>query len=178
MAMKPLKFCPQCATLLADTDHGGLTRRACPAAQCGYVHWDNPVPVVAAVVEHQGGIILARNALWPMKFYGLITGFLEKSDPSPEQAVQREVMEELGLTATAAHFIGHYPFPRMNQLLIAYHVPAEGEIVLGEELSEWRRIAFDKAQWWPQGTGLALRDWLRGKGYDPQAMQWLSADKK
>lgn len=148
-----------------------MRRRACATPQCGYVHWDNPVPVVAAVVEHEGGIILARNALWPIKFYGLITGFLEKSDPSPEQAIQREVMEELGLTATGVHFIGHYPFPRMNQLLIAYHVPAEGEIVLGEELSDWRRVAFEKARFWPQGTGMALRDWLRSKGYDPQPME-------
>lgn len=168
---KPLNFCPQCGKPLLNQDHGGLTRRACADSGCGWVHWDNPVPVVAAVVEHEGGIILARNKLWPVKFYGLITGFLEKSDPSPEQAIQREVMEELGLTATAASFIGHYPFPRMNQLLIAYHVPAEGEIVLGEELSEWRRVAFEKARYWPQGTGAALRDWLRGRGYDPQPME-------
>ena len=169
---KPLAYCPVCAKSLRGQDHGGVTRRACPDAACGWVFWDNPVPVVAAIVEHEGGIILAHNKLWPVKFYGLITGFLEKSDPSPEQAVQREVMEELGLTATATHFIGHYPFPRMNQILIAYHVPAEGEIVLGEELSAWRRVAFAKAQFWPQGTGLALRDWLRTKGYDPQPMEF------
>lgn len=168
---KPWKFCPQCGGPLAQEEHGGLTRGACSAAGCGFVHWDNPVPVVAAIVEHEGGIILARNKLWPMKFYGLITGFLEKSDPSPEQAVLREVMEELGLSASQAHFVGHYPFPRMNQLIVAYHVPAAGEIVLGEELSEYKRVEHAKARFWPAGTGFALRDWLRSRGFDPQPME-------
>lgn len=170
--MTSFRFCPQCGQPLQEQHHGGLARQACTDVRCGYVHWDNPVPVVAAVVEHEGGIILAHNTLWPMRFFGLITGFLEKSDPSPEQAVQREVMEELGLVATAAHFIGHYPFPRQNQIIIAYHVPAEGEIVLGDELDEWRRIAFDQAVFWPAGTGFALRDWLRSRSYDPQPMPW------
>ncbi|HUP92397.1 MAG TPA: NUDIX domain-containing protein [Solimonas sp.] len=167
---KTWKHCPQCGQPLATQDHGGLARGACTDAACGFVHWDNPVPVVAAVVAHEGGVILARNTLWPMKFYGLITGFLEKTDPSPHEAVLREVKEELGLDGSAAHFIGHYPFPRMNQLIIAYYVPAAGEIVLGEELSEWKRIAPESARFWPGGTGFALRDWLRGRGFDPQPM--------
>ena len=82
----------------------------------------------------------------------------------------REVQEELGLRGTAANFIGLYPFARMNQLLIAYHVPAEGRIVLGEELSEYKRIAPETARYWPAGTGFALRDWLRARGHDPQPM--------
>jgi len=134
------------------------------------VHWENPTPVVAAIVEHEGAIILARNRAWPMKFYGLITGFLEKEDSSPDEAARREVKEELGLDAIGSSFVGHYPFPRMNQIIIAYHVPANGEIVLSEELVEYKRIDFDKARYWPGGTGFALRDWLRTRGLDPQPM--------
>ena len=82
----------------------------------------------------------------------------------------REVNEELGLRAVQPpHFIGHYPFERMNQLIIAYHVKAEGEVVLNEELAEWRYVPFDRAKYWPAATGLALRDWLRSQGYDPQS---------
>lgn len=167
---KTYKFCPQCGQPLATGQHGDAERLACNEAACGFVHWDNPVPVVAAIVEHEGGVILAHNKLWPMKFYGLITGFLEKHDPSPEQAVIREVKEELGLDGAAANFVGHYAFARMNQILIAYHVPAAGHIVLGDELSEWKRVELAKARYWPAGTGLALRDWLRGRGYDPQPL--------
>ena len=165
------KFCPRCAAPLQRAVHGGAERLGCTRPDCGYVNWDNPTPVVAAIVEHDGAIILARNRAWPMKFYGLITGFLEKDDPSPEDAVRREVKEELGLDAAVANFVGHYAFQRMNQIIIAYHVPAAGEIVLGEELVEYKRIEPAKARYWPAGTGHALRDWLRGRGFDPQPME-------
>jgi NAD+ diphosphatase len=170
--MNPLfKFCPRCGGALQAAPHGGTQRLACPESRCGYVHWDNPTPVVAAIVEHEGAIILARNRAWPMKFFGLITGFLEKEDPSPEEAVRREVKEELGLEATGSTFVGHYAFQRMNQIIIAFHVPASGEIVLGEELVEFKRVEPTQARYWPAGTGHALRDWLRSRGYDPQPLE-------
>jgi NADH pyrophosphatase NudC (nudix superfamily) len=169
--MNGFKFCPRCATPLQPAEHGGAKRMACGREGCGFVHWENPTPVVAAIVEHEGAIILARNRSWPAKFYGLITGFLEKEDPSPEEAVRREVKEELNLDATGSSFVGHYAFPRMNQVIIAYHVPAAGEIQLSEELSEYTRVAPEKALYWPGSTGFALRDWLRGRGYDPQPME-------
>ena len=49
---------------------------------------------------------------------------------------------------------------------------AEGEIILGDELDEWRRVAFEQAKYWPAGTGFALRDWLRTQGHDPQPLEW------
>ncbi|MEY4427346.1 MAG: hypothetical protein RLZZ182_35 [Pseudomonadota bacterium] len=143
----------------------------CPAPACGFVHWDNPTPVVAAIVEHEGELILARNKAWAVPFFALITGFLERSDPSPAEAVMREVKEELGLDAQGAHFVGHYRFERQNQIILAYHVPATGQITLGDELADYRRIAPAKARYWPVATGLALRDWLLSQGHQPQAFE-------
>jgi NADH pyrophosphatase NudC (nudix superfamily) len=148
----------------------GVPRHACPDESCAYVQWENPVPVVAAVVEHEGAIILARNRAWPVPFYALITGFLEKTDPSPEEAIEREVMEELGLQAQGTHFIGHYAFARQNQIILAFHVPATGVITLNDELVDYKRIEPAKARYWPSSTGLALRDWLLKQGHTPQAM--------
>lgn len=160
------RYCPRCAHPLIRREHGGIARDACPDTVCGFVHWDNPTPVVAAVVEHEGQIVLARNAQWAHRFFGLITGFLERNE-QPEQAVLREVEEELGLRAHSPSFIGHYDFERMNQLIIAYHVIGEGEIRLGEELSEFIRVPPEKARYWPAATGLALRDWLHARGHRP-----------
>jgi NAD+ diphosphatase len=161
------RFCPRCGEALAVANVDGASRAHCPDKACGYVHWDNPVPVVAAIVEHEGRIVLARNKLWPPKMFALITGFLEKDDPDPAAGVLREVQEELGLKGRVADFVGHYPFPRMNQLIIAYHVVGEGEIVLGEELVEYRKIAPEKLRPWPAATGLALRDWMLKRGLTP-----------
>ena len=150
-------FCPRCAGPLATRDLAGLPRRACTF--CDFVHWDNPAPVVAALVERDGLIVLARNHAWPEKSFGLITGFLER-DETPEQAVAREVKEEINLDADGVRLIGVYPFARKNEVIIAYHVAAKGEIALNEELAEYRLIAPEKLRPWEFGTGLAVADWL------------------
>ncbi|MGQ0697798.1 MAG: NUDIX domain-containing protein [Panacagrimonas sp.] len=165
------RFCPQCAQSLESVEMGGAKRQVCVASRCGFVFWDNPTPVVAAIVEHEGKIVLARNAAWPATWYALVTGFLER-DEDPEQGVMREVKEELGLDAQSATYVGIYEFRRMNQIIIAYHVPATGTITLNEELVDYRHEAFDQVRYWEAGTGYALRDWLRGKGYDPQVVDW------
>ena len=166
----PVRFCPQCGQPLHAVDVNGQLRQRCVAAGCGYVHWDNPTPVVAAIVELDGIIILARNKSWPEKMYGLITGFLEKGE-TPEQAILREVREELGLDAVAAHFIGNYAFFEMNQLILAYHVPARGKITLGDELADFRQVPVERLKPWTLGTGPAVRDWLARRGQPSEPME-------
>ncbi|MEF8699047.1 MAG: NUDIX domain-containing protein [Candidatus Accumulibacter sp. UW26] len=156
--MSDWRFCPLCRAELATRDFGGLPRRCCRAA-CGFVHWDNPAPVLAALVELDGRIVLARNHAWAPGAFGLITGFLER-DEDPAAGVAREVSEELGLAATAVTLIGVYAFARKHEVIIAYHVLAEGEIRLNEELAEYRLIAPAKLKAWDFGTGLAVSDWL------------------
>ena len=156
------RFCPQCGGALEMREAGGLPRPTCPDEACGFVLWDNPVPVVAALVEYEGRVVLARNVAWPENSFGLVTGFLER-DEAPEAAVAREVAEELGLAVSAVSLIGLYPFARMNQLLIAYHVVAQGQIVLNEELAEVRLIEPGRLKPWDFGTGLAVADWLKSR---------------
>jgi NAD+ diphosphatase len=71
--------------------------------------------------------------------------------------------EELGLTARLNGFIGCYPFYPQNQLILAYDVEAEGQVVLNHELADYRIIAADKLRPWEFGTGLAVRDWLAAR---------------
>jgi NADH pyrophosphatase NudC (nudix superfamily) len=165
--MPEYRYCPQCASPLAEEERGGSLRRVCAAEGCGFVHWNNPAPVVAAIVERDDHIILVRSHGWPEGWYGLVTGFLEHGE-MPEEAVLREVEEETGLEAELAGYVGMYPFYRMNQLLIVYHVLAgPGDIRLDEtELSDWREVPVEKVRPWPQGTGVALRKWLAARGYE------------
>lgn len=155
------RFCPCCATPLTRQVLGERERASCAA--CGWVHWDNPTPVVAALIEVAGRILLARNRAWPEKMFALVTGFLER-DETPLQAVAREVAEETALSTTSAELIGVYEFTRKNEVIIAYHVMAEGEIRLGEELVDYRLIEPARLRPWPLGTGLAMADWMRGRG--------------
>jgi NAD+ diphosphatase len=161
--MKEMRFCPYCASQLERRDLGGRERSACPAPACGFVHWDNPVPVVAALIEHEGSVIMVRNQGWPEKMYGLVTGFLEKGE-RPEEGVLREVREELGLDASLAGFLGNFSFFEANQLLIAYHLTASGEIRRGDELAEVKLIPAEKLKPWPFGTGFIVKAWMEKRG--------------
>jgi len=169
------RFCVNCATALApiavEEDGGAKTRLRCPA--CGWTHWNNPTPVLAAVIElvdREGQVLLARNAAWPGKFYGLITGFMEAGE-TPEEGITREVGEETSLTVDSLSLIGVYEFLRMNQVIIAYHVAARGEIVLSPELVSYRLFEPASINCWPAGTGRALADWLRSRGIEPRWME-------
>jgi len=169
------RYCPQCATplqaLAAEEDGGAKTRLRCPA--CAWTHWNNPTPVLAAVVEcaDQGGrILLARNAAWTQRMFALITGFMEAGE-TPEQGIRREVGEETALQVDATSLIGVYDFQRMNQVIIAYHVVARGEVRLSPELAEYKLYAPEAVRCWPAGTGYALADFLRSRGHVPQFIE-------
>ena len=164
---RPFKFCPRCAQPLETTHLDGVERQRCPDKACGFVHWNNPVPVVAAVIEHEGRVLLARNTLWPAKFFGLVTGFLEKNE-TPDVGVLREVKEEVGLDGKIEGFVGHYGFHQMNQLIIAFHVTASGPITLNDELAEYKLLPPEQVRPWPSGTGHAMRDWLIARGHRPE----------
>ncbi|MEM6343318.1 MAG: NUDIX hydrolase [Bacteroidota bacterium] len=171
--MREYKFCPLCGTPLIQAMHGGRLRASCPNKECGFVHWNNPVPVVGAIVERDGNLIFVQSIGWPSSWYALVTGFLEAGE-HPDDAVLREVKEEIGLDAKIGSFIGMYEFHRRNQLLLIYHVVAEpGEIRLDEtELADYKFVPIEKAQPWPAGTGVALRDWLRTRGYERDFIQF------
>lgn len=156
--------CPRCAAPLAErrADGDDRARLACPADGCGFVHYDNPTPVAAVIVEHGDDVILARNRGWPAGMFSVITGFVERGEHPAETAV-RETAEELGLRASDPTLVGLYTFAPMNQLLIAYHVRAEGEVVLGHELAEFKRVPVAKLRPWPIGPGPAVADWLRAR---------------
>ena len=170
--MTDFRFCPQCATPLAlierEEDGGAKARLRCPA--CDFTHWNNPTPVLAAIVQVGDKVLLARNAAWQHRMFALITGFMEAGE-TPEEGIRREIAEETGLTVTALKLIGVHDFQRMNQVIITYHALAEGQIVLSPELAEYKLLAPEQVRCWPAGTGFALADWLRSIGIEPQFME-------
>jgi NAD+ diphosphatase len=170
------RFCPRCATTLEwiteQEDGGPKARLRCTA--CPFTHWNNPTPVLAAVVEctDQGGkLLLARNAAWSGPLFALITGFMEAGE-TPEDGIAREVLEETNLQVESLSLISVHDFQRLNQVIIAYHVKAHGEVKLSPELAEYRLFAPSEVLCWPSGTGHALAHWLRARDIEPRYMEW------
>lgn len=165
------RFCPSCATplaLIGQEEDGGYTERL-RCVGCGFTHWNNPTPVLAAIVELDGRVLLARNAAWEHRMYGLITGFMEAGE-TPEAGIRREIAEETSLDVSQLTLVGVHDFQRMNQVIITYHAVAHGTVRLSPELVDHRLLAPEQVRCWRAGTGLALADWLRGRGIEPLFM--------
>ena len=169
------RFCTNCGTglhlLSVDEDGGPKQRLRCP--DCGWTHWNNPTPVLAAIIEcsdRDGQVLLARNAAWSGRMFALITGFMEAGE-TPEEGIAREIMEETALTVEQLTLVNVSDFQRMNQVIITYHAVAHGEIRLSPELAEYKLYAPADLRCWRAGTGLALAQWLRSRGHEPQFIE-------
>lgn len=167
------RFCPQCATSLEwisqAEDGGDKLRLRCMA--CDWTHWNNPTPVLAAIIEYRGQVLLARNAAWSGRMFALITGFMEAGE-TPEEGIAREIKEETNLDVLSLDLVGVADFQRMNQVIITYHAVAEGEISLSPELVEYKLLDPQDVMCWPAGTGLALAQWLRARGIEPRFIEF------
>ena len=159
-----MKYCPECAALVVPQVIGGRERQVCPA--CGYVFWNNPTPVVGAIVELGSNVLLTRKREWPAERWGLVAGFVEAGE-TMEEAARREVQEETGLQAEVLELVGVYTLLARNQVYIVYRLRAAGAWQVGEELEALREFNRDEvaalvALLPPQsGAGRALQEWLR-----------------
>lgn len=165
-----MRYCPRCARELGCKFIDGRERMVCADRSCGYVAWENPIPVVAALIELENGLLLARNKAWPRGMYSIITGFLER-DETPEAAVLREVREELGLAGSINSFLGYYPFFEMNQLVLAFHVQSEGKPKLGAEIADVQIVAREQLQSWSRDMLQQYRVWAGQNGVHPAAVE-------
>ena len=108
--------------------------------------------------------LLKHQALPDTYFYlPLWATILQFILPLGDQSVLREVKEELGLDGEIVSFVGHYAFEMRNQIIFAYHIRVEGEIVLGDELESIKAIPPEQVRPWSLGTGPALKDWLSSR---------------
>ena len=92
-------------------------------------------------------ILLARNAMSTSGFFSALAGFLEAGE-SIEDAVHREVFEEVGLRVKDLRYFGSQPWPFPHSLMIAFTAEyAGGEIRVDEaEIAE--------AHWYGPGDAL------------------------
>jgi ADP-ribose pyrophosphatase YjhB (NUDIX family) len=96
MTLSPYRFCPVCALPLAEGMIEGRIRLHCRS--CGFVRYENPLPVVVAVAVERGKFLLIKRGIPPKKgYWGCPSGFVESGE-TPEEACLRELWEEAGVS--------------------------------------------------------------------------------
>jgi NAD+ diphosphatase len=128
------RFCGQCGGATQPlADHRA---RRCP--QCELDVHPRLAPAVIVLVERSDGrVLLARNTRFPTAFYSCLAGFVEPGE-TLEEAVQREVREEVGIEVTGARYFGSQPWPFPHSLMIGFVAEfASGELRPdGDEIAE------------------------------------------
>jgi NAD+ diphosphatase len=119
-------FCGRCGsqTELA----AGERARGCP--NCGATYFPRINPAVIMLVERAGRMLLARNKLFRGPFYSCLAGFVEPGE-SLEEAVAREVLEEVGIEIEGITYSASQPWPFPSQLMIGFYARhRSGEITV------------------------------------------------
>ena len=140
MPTKSPKYCPICSSELTPREAGGRLRSAC--ANCGYVHYVNPVPGVGLLIEKDGGLVLIKRRNPPHQDeWTLPSGFVE-ADESAEEGAIREAEEETGLKVEIIELAAINSFPEgppVSGIMIFYRMrPIGGELKAGDDASDAR----------------------------------------
>ena len=133
---------PHCARCGARTEaaYAGHVRR-CP--RDGSEHFPRTDPaVIMAVVDADERLLLGRQQRWPPRRFSTLAGFVEPGE-SLEQAVRREVAEEVGVDVGALRYLGSQPWPFPSSLMLAFVASARTTVlrVDGDEIAEARWVS-------------------------------------
>ena len=126
--------CPRCGTA-TQVEQGGWARR-CP--QDGSVHFPRTDPAVIMLPTRGEQCLVARQGAWPPGRFSCLAGFVEPGE-SLEQAVVREVAEEVGLRVLSGSYVASQPWPPASLMLAFEAVVAPGDVGPGDgEIAETR----------------------------------------
>ena len=135
------RFCPNCGAATAPVQAGW--RRDCPV--CKAEHFPRTDPVVIMLPIKGERCVLGRSPRFPPTMWSCLAGFCEPGE-SIEEAVRREVAEEVGVTCTQVKYFASQPWPFPSSLMIGCHAAAVGDdIVIDESEIEDARW-FDRAE--------------------------------
>jgi ADP-ribose pyrophosphatase YjhB (NUDIX family) len=128
--MKTYQYCPACSQQLSRVVDGR------PACECGFVHYNNPVPVVAVMIPREEGLVLVQRGVPPFKGeWCMPCGYINEHE-IPKVAAVREAREETGLDVRLEQILCVCnPMPgEINQLTITYLARAVGgELRAGDD---------------------------------------------
>ena len=114
------KFCGKCGTrtrLKPD-------ERAIQCPVCHTVVYPKISPAIIVAIVSKNKILLARNSNFPGNWYSLIAGYADIGE-SLEEALVREVKEEVGLDVKHIRYYKSQPWPLSSSMMIGFIAEAD-----------------------------------------------------
>jgi NAD+ diphosphatase len=104
--IRACKHCPLCGSADYRLESPGY--RCC--LSCGHHGFNNPITAVAALIlNSEGKLLLIRRAKDPAKGKLALPGGFVDAGETLEQAVSREITEEIGLTLRSVNYLASHP---------------------------------------------------------------------
>lgn len=108
-------YCGRCGQKTHITPD--ILERYC--ADCSLVFYPRISPAVIVLIKKENQILMARSPHFPPGVYGLIAGFIEAGE-SVEDALCREVKEEVNIEIKNIQYFGSQPWPFPDSLMLAF----------------------------------------------------------
>ena len=158
------RFCGVCATPMQRT----RGERCFKCAACGMLAYPRISPAMMVLIRKGDQVLLAMHKHSPSQRFSPLAGFLEAGE-SIEEAVHREVMEEVGLRVHNLQYFMSQSWPFPHSLMIAFTADyLDGEIRLDEnEIAEARW--FGPGDAWPEATSSVSISALLVRAHRPPA---------
>jgi NAD+ diphosphatase len=139
------RFCGACASPMQLAPG----ERCFKCARCGHLAYPRISPAMMVLIRKGDAVLLALHAASPNKRYSPLAGFLEAGE-SVEEAVHREVFEEVGLRVQNLRYFASQSWPFPHSLMIAFTADyLDGEIkVDASEIADARW--FGPGDEWPE----------------------------
>jgi NAD+ diphosphatase len=122
------QYCSRCGAPLKAK----MIERAKECLKCGALYFPRLAPAIIVLVERGNQLLLARSRHFMSGMYSVIAGFVEPGE-TLEEAVVREVREEVGIAIKSIHYFDSQPWPFPHSLMIGFTATyAGGDISLSD----------------------------------------------
>ena len=149
------RFCGKCGvrTVASEFDRS----RKCTT--CKEAFYPRLSPSIIVLVHRGDDILLAKNVNSRGNFYSTLAGFVEPGE-TIEEAVHREVMEEVGIRIKNLKYFSSQPWPFPNSLMLGFHAEYDsGNLILQpEEIADAQWFHYTKLPNTP--NQIAISGWL------------------
>ena len=115
------KFCGSCGFKNFSTQGGFVLK--CSNDKCGKSHFPRTDPAIITLISFQDKVLLGRSPRFPVSMYSTLAGFVEPCE-SLEQALEREVFEEVGIKVKNIKYFDSQPWPFPASLMLGFFAEA------------------------------------------------------
>ncbi|MBN2350735.1 MAG: NAD(+) diphosphatase [Bacteroidales bacterium] len=136
------RYCGKCGSATKEKPD----ERAIICPNCNTTVFPKISPAIIVAIINNNKILLAHNANFPESWHSLVAGYVDIGE-SLEEAVKREVKEEVGLDVKNIRYYKSQPWPFSGSMMIGFFAEADDRQPVCPD-----NIEITEAAWYTRGN--------------------------